>query len=105
MSNIFVEGTYYFGRHPFCASRLRGVLKPSAWTMLAALALPIGPGWAALPSAPRLQTPAGNPTVERLLNEAQTAIAAGQINQALIDLKLAAGMEPNNPAVAAKLGI
>jgi len=71
-----------------------------------AFALPAGGAWAALPPVPATKNlPPKNPTVEHLLIEAEGALANGQLKQALINLKLAAGMEPNNPVILLRLGI
>ena len=49
--------------------------------------------------------PIANPKLRHLLDHAQRALSAGQLQQALIDLQLAIGIEPGNAGVRAQLGI
>ena len=67
-------------------------------TLLAAVAFLFGLGEvsATIPAAPVPKNQRPSPVVSRLLNQAQAALSSGDVKQGLIDLKLAAGMEPNN---------
>jgi len=70
------------------------------------IAVPMAGASAALPPVPASKNiPPKNPTVEHLLIEADGALANGQLKQALINLKLAAGMEPSNPVILLRLGM
>jgi len=70
-----------------------------------ALASMLSESSATIPAAPVPKNQRPSPVVSRLLNQAQAALSSGDIKHALIDLKLAAGMEPNNATVIFRLGL
>jgi Tfp pilus assembly protein PilF len=55
--------------------------------------------------APVRAFPSSNPNVSGLFYDARSALRADDIRRALLDLKLAVGMEPTNPFVMTELGV
>ena len=68
------------------------------------VALPISAAWADVPPANAPAKPAMAPQVAKLLQDADVALKAGNINLALIHLKNAVRLAPQSGAVRAQLG-
>jgi tetratricopeptide (TPR) repeat protein len=66
----------------------------------------LGASLASTTKAPAAQLPTSRAqNIQRLLNEAQYALTSGHLRDALIKLKLAASIDPNNATVLTRLGM